>query len=129
MTMNLHPKQIEAVLNLPGPERYKHFVKQVTDSEKVWGLYKDGWALAATSDGTEVFPVWPAKDYAALCARDEWADFEPSEFTLEEFMSELLPKLEVRGVLPGIFYTPKDRGVTPKISQLLTDLKKELENY
>lgn len=115
-------------MKLPGRERYSHFIKQVADSEKVWGLYKDGWALAATAEGIEVFPVWPAREYAELCARDAWAHFEPSEFALEEFMTELLPKLDAKGMLPGIFYTPGDRGVTPEISRLLSDLEKELEN-
>lgn len=127
--MVLHPKQIEAVLRLPGPERYKHFIKQVADTEKVWGLYKDGWALAATGDGTEVFPVWPAKEYATLCAKDEWLGFEPSEISLNDFMNELLPKLKAGGKLPGVFYTPNDKGVTLEIRQLLADLEKELENY
>jgi hypothetical protein len=42
--MKLHPKQIEAVVALPGSERYSHFIKQVADSREVWGLFKDGWA-------------------------------------------------------------------------------------
>ncbi len=127
--MSLSEKQINAVIALDGPQRYRHFIKQVADRDEVWGLYKEGWALAATSEGEQVFPVWPAEEYAALSARDDWAGYEPSSITLEDFMEELLPMLERDGVLPGIFYTPTDKGVTPGIDQLTEDLRRELENY
>jgi len=114
---------------LAGPKRYKHFVKVVTDWEEVWGLYRDGWALASTDDGQQVFPLWPAKEYAQLCAENDWSDYEPESFSLKSFMGELLPNFKNDGVLPGVFYTPSDNGVTPTVDQLLADLNEELENY
>ena len=127
--MKINPKQIESVLALAGSKRYQHFVKVVTDWEEVWGLYQDGWALASTDDGQKVFPLWPAKEYAQLCAEKEWRGYEPESFSLEDFMGELLPNLKDDGVLPGIFYTPSDKGVTPTVDQLLADLNEELKNY
>ncbi len=127
--MKINPKQIESIIALPGPKRYEHFVKVVADREEVWGLYQDGWALAATDDGQEVFPLWPAKEYAQLCTAKEWKGYEPKSFSLEDFMNELLPNLKNDGVLPGIFYTHSDKGVTLKVDQLLADLNEELENY
>ena len=127
--MKLNQKQINSVIALPGPKRYEHFVKVVCDWEEVWGLYSDGWALAITDDGQQVFPLWPAKEYAALCANKDWQGYSPESFSLEDFMSELLPNLKSDGVLPGVFYTSSDRGVTPPIDQLQADLNKELENY
>lgn len=127
--MKINQKQIEAVTALLGLKRYEHFVKVVADWEEVWGLYQDGWALAATDDGKQVFPLWPAKEYAELCTDKEWAGYKPESFSLEDFMYVLLPKLKDDNILPGIFYTPSDNGVTPAIDQLLADLNKELENY
>lgn len=127
--MKLHPKQIESVVALPGPERYSHFIKQVADSEKVWGLYQDGWAMAETDEGTRVFPLWPAEEYAALCAENEWSDYEPEMIELKDLMSELLPMLERDGVVPGIFYTQGDKGVTPEIGRLREDLQHERSRY
>lgn len=127
--MKINQKQINAVTALPGPKRYGHFLKIVTDWEEVWGLYQSGWALAETDDGKQVFPLWPAKDYAELCANKEWEGYEPESFSLENFMQELLPKLKDDDILPGIFYTPSDNGVTPIVDELLADLNKELENY
>ena len=127
--MSLHPKQIESVISLIGPERYKHFIKQVADSEVVWVLEDDGWALAATDTGETVFTVWPAKEYAELCAQDEWASYEPSEVSLDEFMNELLPKLNDDGILVGVFYTPKNKGVTQTVAKIIEDISLELKQY
>lgn len=127
--MNLNPKQIEAVLALAGPKRYEHFIKQVADREEVWGLYRDGWAMAGDDEGRKIFPLWPRSDYASLCVTGDWQGYEPSSFPLTDLMEELLPKLERDGVLPGIFYTPSDKGVIPSIPQLLADLREELKRY
>ncbi len=127
--MNISPKKLEAVAALSGPERYSHFIKVVADWEEVWGLYLDGWALASTEEDEKVFPLWPAKEYAQLCAKNEWDGFEPKSFSLEDMMDELLPKLKKDKVIPGIFYTASDKGVTPTVEQLLKDLLTELENY
>lgn len=70
--MQVNPKQMEAVLALPGIKRFEHFIKVIADWQEVWGLYQDGWALAAADDGTTVFPLWPAKEYAQVCAENEW---------------------------------------------------------
>jgi hypothetical protein len=127
--MKINKKQIESVITLPGQKRYNSFIKIVADWEEVWGLYQNGWALAAIDEGKQVFPVWPAKEYAQLCTDKEWGGYYPQSFSLKDFMEELLPNLKNDGVLPGVFYTPSDKGITPTVDQLLADLNKELENY
>jgi hypothetical protein len=44
-------------------------------------------------------------------------------------MEVLLSKLKVDGVLPGIFYTPSSKGMTPSVDELKTSIEAELENY
>lgn len=127
--MGLNPKQMEAVLALDGPKRFRHFVKVVTDRQEVWGLYQDGWALAGGDDGATVFPLWPASDYAQLCAVDDWQSYEPRAIPLHDFLTMLLPKLQQDGVLPGVFYTPAGKGVTPSAEELRAALEEELRNY
>lgn len=129
MSMKINQKQIDAVLALPSEKRYEHFVKVIADWQDVWGLYGDGWALAATDTGGTVFPMWPAREYAALCANKEWAGYVPESFPLDDLINELLPKLKRDGVIPGVFYTPLDKGVTPGIDQLLNDLNVEIKKY
>jgi hypothetical protein len=127
--IKLGAQQLAAVVTLPGPDRYEYFVKRVADSQEVWGLYQDGWALAKTDDGTLVFPMWPASDYASLCAEFEWDGYDAQSFSVEELLDDLLPQLEQDRVLPGIFYTPGDKGITPTVAQLREDLAYELGKY
>ncbi|MEH6437038.1 DUF2750 domain-containing protein [Massilia sp. DD77] len=127
--IKLGAQQLAAVVTLPGPDRYEYFVKRVADSQEVWGLYQDGWALAKTDDGTLVFPMWPASDYASLCAEYEWDGYDAQAFSIEELLEDLLPQLEQDRVLPGIFYTPGDKGITPTIAELRRDLAQELGRY
>ena len=127
--MNVNPKQLAAVVALPGPERFKHFIKVVADWQKAWGLYKDGWALAATDDGTHVFPLWPAMEYAEICAQKDWGGYKPRSIEIDELTKTLLPKLKSDQVLPGIFYTPTGKGTTPSVDELIHALEEELKKY
>jgi hypothetical protein len=127
--MKVNPKQMEAVLALPGVKRFEHFIKVIADWQEVWGLYQDGWALAAADDGTPVFPLWPAKEYAQVCAVNEWKGYEPRSIGLSDFREVLLPKLKLDGVLPGVSFTPTSKGVTPSVDELKLALETELLNY
>ena len=127
--MKVNPKQMEAVLALSGIKRFEHFIKVIADWQEVWGLYQDGWALAAADDGTTVFPLWPAKEYAQVCAANEWTGYEPRSISLTDFTEMLLPKLKLDGVLPGVFFTPTSKGVTPSVDDLKSALEAELQNY
>lgn len=127
--MKVNPKQVEAVLALPGIKRFEHFIKVIADWQEVWGLYQDGWALAAADDVSTVFPLWPAKEYAQVCAANEWSGYEPRAISLREFTEVLLPKLKLDGVLPGVFFTPTSKGVTPSVEDLKAALEAELQNY
>lgn len=127
--MKISEKEIESILKLDGPSRYKHFVKRVADWEEAWGLYSDGWSLAETDSGDKVFPLWPAEAYAKLCAKEEWEGYEPSEIPLDDLFDELLPRLASDGVFVGVFYTPSDKGVTVEANQLVEDLRAESSQY
>jgi Protein of unknown function (DUF2750) len=127
--MTLNSKQILAVISLPSYERYEHFIKVIADWQQVWGLYRNGWALASTTDGTTVFPLWPAQEYAQLCAANEWAGYEARAISLNELTDELLPKLKKDGFLPGIFYTPSNKGITPSVDEFKSAIDAELANY
>ncbi|WP_410210227.1 DUF2750 domain-containing protein [Aquirhabdus sp.] len=127
--MKINQKQIDAVLALPSTKRYEHFIKVVADGQEVWGLYCDGWALSVTEAGGKVFPMWPAQEYASLCAEKTWSGYMPKSFSIDDLMSDLLLRLKKDGVALGIFYTPLDQGVMPSIEQFVSDLNTELEKY
>ena len=126
----LSQKQIESILNLPGPQRYSHFIRRVVDSDEAWGLWTEGgWALSSTDEGETVFPLWPHREYAALCAVNEWEGYEPAAIPLDDLLTELLPKLGADHVRLSIFRSPDGQAVFPTIEQLTTDLRQELTRY
>ena len=125
----MNPQKIAHVMSLSSEERYKHFIKVVADWENVWGLYNDGWALSGTDCGETVFPVWPAKEYAELCAKNEWSEYEACSFSLEDFINEILPTLISDSVLVGVFSTPDKGCITISGAELIDDLVVELDKY
>jgi len=125
--MKLNPSRIKAVSSLPGPQRYSHFIKVAADQNKIWGLFNEGWALAGTDDTNEsVFPLWPAAEYAQLCALGEWKDFSPREIDLGTFFEILMPKLRESNTNVAIFPTPEEKGGIPELEQVEADLRTEL---
>ncbi|MBW7909640.1 MAG: DUF2750 domain-containing protein [Kiritimatiellae bacterium] len=124
--MKLNEKQIANVMALAAAKRYDHFVKVAADQRQVWGLYSDGWALAKTDAGEEVFPLWPASEYAERCAGREWSGYKPREIDLDTLFEVLIPKLRESRTLVGVFPTPQEKSVTPSLVQLEDDLKQEL---
>jgi hypothetical protein len=127
--LKLNQKQIEAIIKLPGPDRYDHFIKVVADWEEAWSLYQDGWALGATDEGQLSFPFWPAREYAELCALESWAGYKPESIPLTDMLDDLLPKLKRDGILPSIFPTPDSLSVHQNVDDLLADLRTELQRY
>ena len=125
--MAIDTRQLQAVVMLPGPQRYDYFIQRVAETGVVWSLYRQGWALAKKEDGTLVFPLWPDSEFAQVCADYEWTGYAPQSFALDELLGELLPQLEQDGIVTGVFYTPGARDVMPTAGLLRTDLNDELK--
>jgi len=126
--MAIDTRQLQAVVMLPGPQRYEYFIKRVAETGVVWSLFNGGWALAKKEDGTLVFPLWPDSEFASICADYEWTGYAPQSFALDELVNELLPQLEQDGIATGVFYTPGARDVMPTAGLLRADLNDELRS-
>ena len=124
--VKMNAKKMNNVLALPASKRYSHFIKVAADQRKVWGLFSDGWALAETNDGQRAFAMWPAREYAELCARGSWSGYEVREIDLDTLIEVLIPRLRDSNTLAGIFPTPNEQGITPDLDQLTADLRNEL---
>lgn len=129
MSLKVSKKEMEALLESPSSERYAYTIKRIVDWEEVWALYQDGWALAANDDGEVVFSLWPAKEYALLCAQGGWKDYEAASIDLDDLIEELLPQLKEDNIKISIFNTPALKGVVVEVDHFLYDLNKELEKY
>lgn len=126
--MTIDSKQVRDTVMLPGPQRYDYFIKRVVETGTVWSLYRNGWALAKKEDGTLVFPLWPDREFATICADYEWTGYAPQSFALGELVDALLPQLAQDGVATGVFYTPGARDVMPGAGLLRRDLMDELQS-
>jgi hypothetical protein len=123
-------KQIEAVFKLSPAKRYGHSIKIIAEEELVWGLYNDGWAMAATnSDNQSVFPIWPLKEYAEVCISGDWLNYEPKSICLYEFIDDYLASFREDNILPCIFYGTEDQGMLADIDMLIADIEDECLKY
>jgi hypothetical protein len=125
----LSPREIEEVLKLDGPARFKYFVKWVVAWAHAWGLWDDGWASGVDDDGTIVFPLWPAREYAERSRTKEWAHLQPKEIVLDDLLNHLIPMLIEKGMRPGIFPTPAGKWVVPTSDELRAALRQEMTWY
>lgn len=88
-------------------ERHERFVRRVVETKVVWALDKGGDTLAssecsrAENEGSMVVPFWSERAYAEQCAKEDWAEYQPKEFTLTQFLNGLLPHLDSGGYLAG----------------------------
>jgi hypothetical protein len=126
--MAIDTRQVQETVMLSGPQRYEYFIRRVAQTGTVWSLYRNGWALAKKEDGSLVFPLWPDREFATICADYEWTGYEPQSFSLDELVDGLLPQLEQDGIATGVFYTPGARDVMPSAGLLLRDLDDELKS-
>jgi hypothetical protein len=116
-------ERIQAVLKLPAARRYSYFLQRAVESGEVWGLDGEGWALALDDAGRDVLPLWPAPEFAALCARRLWSGFQPRAIKLEELLENVLPQLEEEGMPVGVFFTPEGQGHPVSARELIDALR------
>jgi hypothetical protein len=107
-----------AVVSLPKELRYEHFIRRVADTGRVWGLYRDGWAIGKTDDGALVFPLWPTSELAQQCAVLEWEGLRAAGIRFAGTVRRTAAATRSDGILPGITYTPDEYGLTPSHAQL-----------
>ena len=119
----INKKEIENILKQSAQKRYKYFLTKICDMELAWGLYDNGWALAADNEGSVSFALWPAKIYAELCAKDEWANYHAEEISLEQLLGELIDILAKEEIDFSIFMTPNQQGIICEPQRLKTDIK------
>ncbi|WP_175754537.1 DUF2750 domain-containing protein [Burkholderia ambifaria] len=122
--------QIEKLTKAEGRRRYEYSVKKIVDWEVAWGLYDDGWIMGADDNENPIFPLWPARQLAELCAIGDWKNCLTKEIDLDYLMDDLLPNLIDDEINLGIFGV-LDRTDTPvvKPADFLRDLTAECDRY
>lgn len=129
MAWVLRESEKAAVSLLDGAARYEYFIKKVTDENRVWSLWKDGWVLAKDNDGHLVVPVWPHAQFAEMCANGDWSDHEARPIEMEAWLNRWLPGISRDSRFIAVFPTANDKGVVVDSERLAADLGEELQNY
>lgn len=126
----LRDEEIQSVIGLDGPERYRYCIKKIADSEMLWSLKDDkGWALFGDDAGHQLFPIWPHEKYASLCVDSDWAGYRPNPIALDSWLKRWLPGLKDENKLLAVFPTPQGRGIAVEPARLEMDLREELKWY
>ncbi|NEN75470.1 DUF2750 domain-containing protein [Pelistega sp. NLN82] len=102
-------KEIENVLSLPKEKLYKTFLLRVADYNQIWVLDDDGILLYGDNEGRRIFPIWPEKEFANLCATDDWIGAKALSIDLEEFLTDYIPEIIDNNDLLSIFPRNNDK--------------------
>jgi hypothetical protein len=123
-------KELDAVIGLDANKRYEYSIKRIADFETLWVL-GDNQGLRTYEDetGHAIFPIWPFKEFALLCSTGEFADCQPEELQLNEFMEDYIPDFKERGYKLSILPLPSDKGAVVEIDIFKEVLQKELDKY
>ena len=130
LDMKISEKEVQALSKLEPFKRYQYFIKRVADAETLYTLLdKDGdFALSDVEDKV-MFSVWPAAEFAAQCAFDEWDGFTVQEVSLEEFENQLIDQIEENHWLLNVFAINRNTGFVVDINEFARDLSDELKKY
>jgi len=116
-------------------QQHERFIKDVCESGIVWGLgSKSGYATSGSNDYEDaegnqlsVICIWSSKDMAVLCAKEDWAEFEPVEVPLDEFIENWCVGMFENSMLAGTNFGENMFGVESNPLDLIVELAKELK--
>lgn len=121
-------RELENVLKQDIGKRYKYFINMVVAYGVLFSLKQgNDWLLMGTDSGDELVPVWPAPEYAKLCARDEWADAEPAPIDLHAFLDRWIPGMIKDSRKVAVFPSSGYKGGVVEPERLKHHLLGELE--
>jgi hypothetical protein len=90
----MNQQKIKNVFALDSAERYGYLIRKVADFETIYLIAdNDDMFVMIGSDGNNVIPVWPEKEFAELFLTDDWKEYKVVEYSVNEFM-DLLDDLE-----------------------------------
>lgn len=103
---------------------YQRFIDQVKADNVMWGLrFGDEWVVCDSTEfeDTEVMPVWSTKAEAQAQCVDEWAQYEPFEITLAEFLEVWVEDLSEDGVRIGPNWNEELDGIELDVLEMVKE--------
>ncbi|MBU6341027.1 MAG: DUF2750 domain-containing protein [Bacteroidetes bacterium] len=126
----MNAEEIEKLFKKPGEKRYDLFVKQVAESEVVYGLGDDeGWAMLGDDDDADILPFFQDPDVAlAFRQSAEFEEYDVMELDVNELL-EWLDNMTEENMLVAVCPNTEFNGAVVEPAMLKADLMKELEKY
>lgn len=118
----------EKYFKKPAQKRYDIFVKEVAETEEVFGLLEGeaDWALLGDEDDTNILPVFPNEATAELFRQETGFDeCQVAIIDLNEFI-EWLGEMSADGLLVAIAPNPHMNSVVMKPERLKADIQAQL---
>ena len=117
-------------------KRHKRFIKEVCESEIVFGLEnKEGFATSSSihyedeeGEPIEIICFWAEKSLAKSCIKEGWVDYELSEMPLSDFMENWCVGMDNDGLLIGTEFDQNMFGYETEPLDLILDLCTELKS-
>jgi len=95
----MNQQKIDNIFALEPKERYGYLIRKIADFETIYLIAdnEDKYVMIG-SNGNNVLPVWPEKEFAELFLIDDWHEFKVVEYSVNEFMDFLddLEKDEIK---------------------------------
>lgn len=74
------------------------------------------------------FPIWPKKEFANICASDEWYGYKAKKIELDEFLENWIYGLKEDGIRITLMWN-NGKGIDVEWEKLKKDIEAELNNY
>jgi len=93
MQFSTTPLEMQSLSNMTGDDRLNYCLSRFVETEEIWGLAEtQGWIIHDT-ESVSTLPIWPYKDLATACAKDDWKLAKPQSISLEHFIYKVSEQL------------------------------------
>ncbi|RLJ32839.1 uncharacterized protein DUF2750 [Chryseobacterium sp. 7] len=115
--------------------RYKDFIKKISETETVYALKDDkGYATSYSNESeyedgepVQIICFWSDAARAKSCIENEWNRYEPSPIPLNEFVENWCLGMNSDGVLVGTDFDSNLFGYEAEPLELILDIIEEFK--
>jgi len=87
----------------------------------------ESWVTFVDNEGDEIFPIWPHKEVAKMCAFEELKveNYSVQAIDYNKFKEFCIPEMDGDNILFGVFYDLKREAFVVDGERQLGDLEEE----
>jgi len=124
----MHPGKINNGINLKVEDRYWYSIREIVKLDTVWAVSTpESWVTFVDNEGDEIFPIWPHKEVAKMCAFEELKveNYSVQAIDYNKFKEFCIPEMDGDNILFGVFYDLKREAFVVDGERQLGDLEEE----